>query len=322
MPTVLVTGATGMAGRYVVPALLDRGFTVRGRFCRQPGSAKNVEWRQMDFLKSVDCRRLVEGCDGVVHLAAELHDIKRMQRVNVDATRALMNAAQSMGVRYFGFASSIVTYGSPRRRWVDEGTPLLDPNAPMVRQYHAEPYMLEYARTKTLAELALFETDAKMTMHIYRPGVVADLNRLLEAAYWSEIRKVMTSYRRTQYIFAPDAAAAIGHLVVRGLVSGPPAAQAEAFNVCDHDCGVFADLMARAYRATGNRRFRVRAHVPILPDLAKDLLKYRDTAIRYPLGMLTFSNAKLLATGFVFPVGMKAALQQALTQRPMLGSEA
>ena len=74
-----------MAGRFVVPALQRLGFEVRGQYSKQPGQTPGVEWRQMNFLESLDFNALVEGCDAVVHLAAELANVSRMSRVNVDA---------------------------------------------------------------------------------------------------------------------------------------------------------------------------------------------------------------------------------------------
>jgi nucleoside-diphosphate-sugar epimerase len=172
--TVLVTGATGMVGRFVVQALLGQGYAVRGQYRRSPAEISGVEWRRWDLASSIALAPLVEGCDAVIHLAGELSDIGKMQRVNVDATCALASAAQANGVRYFGHASSIVVYGSPRSRKVDEKTPLLDPWSPMAKQYYAEPYMLEYARTKTMGELALRELDPAMRVDLLRPAVVAD----------------------------------------------------------------------------------------------------------------------------------------------------
>src|ERR1700730_276282 len=142
MPTALVTGATGAAGDYVIPALQSRGFRVRGQYHRKPGTTQGVEWRRINFLESIDFHPLLERCDAVVHLAAELSDVSRMYRVNVEATRELLAAAQSEGIRYFGHASSIVVYGSPRQRLVDETASILNPSEPMVGQYHAGPHML------------------------------------------------------------------------------------------------------------------------------------------------------------------------------------
>jgi nucleoside-diphosphate-sugar epimerase len=303
-----------MAGRFVVPALQRLGFEVRGQYSKQPGQMPGVEWRQMNFLESLDFNALVEGCDAVVHLAAELGNVSRMGRVNVDATRALVAAAQSCGVRYFGHASSIVVYGSPRQRTVDEATPLLNPHAPIARQYNAEPYMLEYARTKTLGEAAIRALQPSCNVDLYRPTVVADLDRMLEAGRWTRLRKLRAAYRFTQYIYAPDAAAAVAHLVARGLSCDRRHQKIEAFNICDQECGTYRDLLAAAYKATGDPRYRVKASIPVILDLATTVVKYRNIVIRYPLGMLMFSNAKLLATGFKFPTGFKSALAHALAR--------
>jgi nucleoside-diphosphate-sugar epimerase len=308
--TVLVTGASGMAGRFVVPALQRLGLAVRGQYRREPGNSPGVDWRQINFLERSDFTELVAGCDAVIHLAAELGDISRMTRVNVVATRALLAAAQAGGLRYFGHASSIVVYGSPLRRFVDEATPLLDPNASIARQYNAEPYMLEYARTKTLGELAIRDYRPSINVDLYRPTVVADLDRLLEAGRWTLFRKLAAAYRRTQYIYAPDAASAIAHLVARGLSVDRPQQKVEAFNISDQECGTYRDLLATAYRATGNPRYKLSVDVPLILDLANNVVKYHN--VRQPLGMLVISNAKLLATGFNFPTGFKSALSHAL----------
>jgi nucleoside-diphosphate-sugar epimerase len=315
---VLVTGATGMAGRFIVPALLQLGFEVRAQYRKQPGPIQGVEWRQMDFLASCDFNALIAGCDAVVHLAAELADVSRMTRINVDATRALAAAAQSCGVRYFGHASSIVVYGSPRRRVIDEATPLLNPHASIMRQYNAEPYMLEYARTKTLGEAAIRTFQPSYNVDFYRPTVVAGPERLLEAGRWTRLRKLAAAYRQTQYIYVADAAAAIAHLVARGLAAERPRAQRiEAFNISDQGCGTYRELLATAYKATGDPQYRVKATIPVILDLGIAAFKYRNL-VRYPLGMLKFSNTKLLATGFTFPIGFKAALIEALNRNTVL----
>jgi len=303
-----------MAGRFVLPALQKLGFRVRGQYRRCPGPAPDVDWRQMNFFESLDFAALIAGCDAVVHLAAELANVAQMNLINVDATRALIAAAKSAGVRYFGHASSIVVYGSPRRRDVNETTELLDPHGTIANQYNAEPSMREYARTKTLAELAIREAQPTFNVDLYRPTVVADFDRLLEAGSWNSFRKLYATYRRTQYIYAPDAAAAIAHLVARGLATQRFHQQVEAFNICDQDCGTFGELLVIAHMATGNSRYKVNAHIPVVLDLANNVVKYRSQALRYPLGMLTFSNAKLLGTGFKFPAGFKSALTRALSR--------
>ena len=52
--------------------------------------------------------------------------------------------------------------------------------------------------------------------------------------------------------------------------------------------------------------------LPIVADMAKNWSLSRTLEMRYPLGMLRFANDKLCATGFRFPTGVKAALEQSL----------
>jgi nucleoside-diphosphate-sugar epimerase len=316
-PVILVTGATGALGHHLIPHLQRAGYQVRGHYRTRtrPGS-NGVDGRQMNFLETLDFSSLVAGCDAIIHLAAETNNGPLMYRVNAEATAALLAAAQSAGTRYFGYASSIVVYGSPSRRVVDETTPILDPRAPLVRQYHANPSMLEYARTKVLAERAIDQLRPNMTVDLYRPTVIVDLDEILSAGYWNTFRKLACGYRQTQYIYVRDVAAAILHLVAQGLGSQEARSRIEAFNVSDEDCGTFRDILKVAYKVTGDRRYKpnVGLAMSMVLDLTKDALKYRDPNLRYALGMLRFRNAKLLSTGFSFPCGFKSALEQALAR--------
>jgi nucleoside-diphosphate-sugar epimerase len=307
---IFVTGATGRAGRFVVSALTAAGHEIRA-LCRSvPRDEMNIEWRQADLVQTEDFRQLLTGCDGVIHLAAALDQPHLMDAVNVEATRRLAAQSAEQGIRYFGHASSIVVYGSPRSRLVDETTPRISPVVPISRQYHAEPYMREYARTKAAAELAIEALHLPMAVDFYRPAVVVDEPDLLRAGDWGIARRTFASYRRTQFITAVDTAAAIVHLMERGL--GKQArAQTEAYNLVDKNVLTYRALLAEIYRATGDPRFRLILDVPVVADLLKDFLRYRNPGLRYPLGMLEISGEKLLNTGFVFPVGIDRAIARA-----------
>jgi nucleoside-diphosphate-sugar epimerase len=309
MTRLLVTGATGEAGRFITKALLESGFSIRAQFNRTPGTLHGVEWVQHNFLESLEVGPLVDRCDGVVHLAAALSAQDQMDRLNVDATAALAKAAAAAGAKAFAHASSIVVYGSPLRQDVTEETPLIDPTKPIEKQYFAEPYMRDYARTKVLGELALRALDLKLAVVLLRPGVVADGARLVESRDWSKARKLFALYRRTQYIAAADAAAAVVHLLRRAL-NGPPGV--DAFNIVDETAGNFRDLHRAAFAATGDARFKPGFDVPVALDMAKDFARFKTLPVRYPLGMLRFSSAKLRASGFTPPLGFNDALRAAL----------
>ena len=172
--------------------------------------------------------------------------------------------------------------------------------------------MREYARTKTMAELCLYEVAPGMSIDIYRPGVVADLDRLLESGKWGTARRAASLYRRTQYVYAPDAAAAIAFLLHRGLQQDFRGV--EAYNITDEYCGTFSELHARAYALTGDKRFRSLFHLPVVFDVVNLILRYRPCSVRYPLGMLTISNDKLRQTGFELPIGIAKAYEEAIHQ--------
>jgi nucleoside-diphosphate-sugar epimerase len=309
-PLVLVTGATGHAGRFVVRTLLERGFRVRGHYHHALGQDPAVEWRAWDFLENLDVGPLVEGCAAVVHLAAALTKCDEMERLNVQTPLALAQAAAAAGVRYFAHASSIVVYGSPKSPVVTEATPRLDPGKPLGAQYRAEPYMLRYACTKVMGELALEAAALPMQVDLLRPVVVADSARLLEVADWSFARKALTLYRRTQYIADVDAAAAVAHLVQRGVERAAPSV--EAYNIAYETSVTFRQLCANVYRRTGDHRFAPILEAPLLPDIAKDMLRFRTLELRYPFGAIDVSAAKLYGSGFRPPLGMEGALDQAL----------
>jgi len=310
---VLVTGAAGFAGHSLVAALVAAGYAVRAHARTGREDTPVIEWRALDLMESLDFAALVDGCDAVIHLAASLSDQSSMDRVNVEATGALVRAAEAAGVRYFGHASSITVYGSPKTRRVTEATPRLDPGQPIETQYYAEPYMRDYARTKVLSEQVIEAANPSMVVDIYRPVVVADAARLLEGRDWGKVRRATTLYRRTQYVWRDDVSAAILHLMRRGR-SEARGSGVEAWNLADESAGTFAQHFRRAYRLSGDARWKTGLHLPVLADMGKDFLRHRQFQIRYPLGMLDISTEKLRATGFAPPAGIPRALEVALAE--------
>jgi nucleoside-diphosphate-sugar epimerase len=299
----------------VIPALIAAGHRVRGLYRSRPADFA-IKWEQADLTKTQDYGPLLAGCDSVIHLAAALAQPEVMDAVNVEATRRLVAESCRQGIRYFGYASSIVVYGSPRERFVDEDTLRIDPFAPVASQYHAEPYMLEYARTKAAAEIAIEALNAPMVIDFYRPAVVVTDAELLLCRDWSLLRKLFASYRRTQFITAIDTAAAIVHLMERGLkIDRLIRAPIEAYNIVEKRSLNYRSLFADAYQATGDARFRVVFDIPVVMDFVKDFVRYRNMTIRYPLGMLELSAEKLIATGFVFPIGIDRAIRRAVCGR-------
>lgn len=124
---VLVTGSSGRIGRAIYVALTRQGAQVRG-LDRNPSSTADIVG---DLLSPALRREALAGVDAVVHVAAlhapqvgHLPDAE-FQRINVDGTRALLEAAAAAGLRRIVFTSTTALYGaaatpSGRAGWVDE----------------------------------------------------------------------------------------------------------------------------------------------------------------------------------------------------------
>ena len=72
-------------------------------------------------------RRVADGCEAVIHLAAAQHEANVADRyffdVNVNGTRTLLEASRLAGVSRFVYGSTIGVYGEYRGQALDENTP-------------------------------------------------------------------------------------------------------------------------------------------------------------------------------------------------------
>lgn len=119
---VLVTGGAGFIGSHVVERLLSRDYRVRvldnlslGRREWAPAAAEFIEG---DIRDLETCRRAVEGCTGIFHMAAmsrsaaSLTNIEDCTSVNVLGTQNVLAAAREAGVRKVVYSGSSTYYGS------------------------------------------------------------------------------------------------------------------------------------------------------------------------------------------------------------------
>lgn len=117
---ILVTGATGLSGHFVVLELLRRGYAVRGlaRASSAPKlQALGVDVAIGDLADPDSLRRACDGVDGIVHAACTFSD----STVDIAAMQALLDGWQHGP---FVFFSSLDVYGFSAAPLIDEHTPL------------------------------------------------------------------------------------------------------------------------------------------------------------------------------------------------------
>lgn len=100
--TIFVTGGTGKIGRHLVNRLLCEGALVRVLLRSEKNywnQNPHVEIIKGDILDSGALKTGVENCEYIFHLAvhqdARDRDFKNFERVNIEGTRILLNAANS-----------------------------------------------------------------------------------------------------------------------------------------------------------------------------------------------------------------------------------
>jgi nucleoside-diphosphate-sugar epimerase len=172
---LLVTGANGFLGRFVVNEALRRGHAVRA-MVRSKGSAAKAGWdndpRVELAIADLRLRRgLVEavaGVDAVLHLAAaKSGDVYAQYGGTVVATENLLWAMDQAAVKHIVHVSSFAIYDWLRMR----GGSVVDENAPLESDAFERD---AYAHTKLVQERLVREhaaaNDWKWT--VLRPGMI------------------------------------------------------------------------------------------------------------------------------------------------------
>ena len=316
--TILVTGATGRIGRFVVADLLERGYRVRATTSRAPPPVvdnQKLEWRQVDLAGEEDLHWLVEGCSGVIHLAAELGKKDRMKALNEEATERLARAADDGGVRALCYTSSIAVYGSGRSIEISESSPVLSVDRDIASEYWALDYVRHYGRTKLAGERALTKVANRMRCVVLRPAVVVDIGQIIGVRDWGLVKRILASHRHAHHIYVGDVSDALIWLMERGLAGSGEAGRVDIYNLAedDRDMPKHIDFMRKAFAVSGDRRYRV-VSAPWIVDWLHDFLRFRSLPIRNPLWRMRFSSDRLKAAGYRLRFGMAKAEQLALAR--------
>jgi nucleoside-diphosphate-sugar epimerase len=175
---VLLTGATGFVGRFLVSSLIDAKFDVislvREHSLSLPEQVVQVAvgdlktWSTMNSSFKSKIKKILPDVDVIIHLAARVHvmadnshdPLAEFRIVNTDATLALAIMAVDAGVNRFVYLSSIGVNGNKSSQ-------------PFTEHDKLKPHN-NYAISKQEAENGLFviAKESKMKVVVIRPPLV------------------------------------------------------------------------------------------------------------------------------------------------------
>lgn len=247
---VLVTGADGFTGRYLVAELQSAGYEVHG-LVRQPvvGSVAGVSACHVaDLSDTTGLAAVVREVqpDKVVHLAAIAFvahgDVEAIYRTNLVGTRNLIEALTQgkAPVSAVLLASSANVYGNSLGGVLDEATPPAPANDYAVSKLAMEFAARLYADRLPLIMARPFNYTGvgqsesflipKIVSHVRKRAAVIELGNLNVARDFSDVRDVVQLYR--QLLEAP---AAVG----------------QTFNVCSGQAWTLNDVLTMVREISG-----------------------------------------------------------------------
>jgi nucleoside-diphosphate-sugar epimerase len=212
--TVLVTGATGLAGANICKLLVERGDRVRAlarpTADTEPLVALGAEVVPGDVTAAADVRRAATGADAAIHCAALLggasQNLPDFEAVNIQGTKHVLDAAEDLGLRRVVAVSTGTFF--------DTSGGLEREDAPVTKEPSSDPY--------TITKMAAFE-DAMaraaagqdvVSTHpgaIFGPSPVASnalgrtsFNRVLQSALRGRVTRYLTF--PVSWVFAEDIA--------------------------------------------------------------------------------------------------------------------
>lgn len=229
---VLVSGGTGLVGRYVVNGLLAAGYRVVVGGRKAPDTTlftSPVDFTTLNLDPARDQSAAFRGMDAFVHLAfdhlpgkyrgGEGNDPKRFRRLNIDGSTRLFETAKAMGVKHAIFLSSRAVYDG------------IAPGTTLTEELDLAPTSL-YGEVKLKCEQALFSLsgDGFVTSSLRATGVYGALrpNKWDELIADAHAGKPIAPRAGTE-VHGDDVAAAVRLMIE----TDPTAINGQAFNLSD-----------------------------------------------------------------------------------------
>jgi nucleoside-diphosphate-sugar epimerase len=150
---VLITGARGFIGKYLVAELLRHGADVTGLTIEGGNGGDRVNWVKGDITSPATIKGICRDVDVVFHLAAisnvdaSIRDPARTINTNTFGTANLLEEARTGGAKKFIYISSAHVYGVPQYVPVDEAHPTVPREAYAASKIASEQIVQAYANS-------------------------------------------------------------------------------------------------------------------------------------------------------------------------------
>jgi len=321
----LITGATGLLGSHIAEQLVKRGRQVRTLVRRDSDTS---------FLDSIgvekvtgdlsDREALATACDGVqvvYHSAAKVGDWgpwADFQRISIDGTRNLLEAAQDAKVGRFVHISSISVYG-----YVDGAAVVLDETAPLGQNLYRWSY---YSKAKVIAEEMVWKwhNAGRVCATVIRPSWLygprdrTSIGRLVNAVNTGQAKLIGSGENRLSLAHAGNVAeAAI-------LAADKDEGKGQAYN-CSSDGEItqrgYFDLIAAALGKPPVRKkvpYRLAKSAAFMLELVGRLTGRKDPPMvsRYAVWLMGrkifFSTEKIKTLGWTPTVDYQTGVPEAV----------
>lgn len=314
--TVAVTGASGVIGRRLVPALSAAGATVRVLTHREmPSTSTSVSVIPGDILDKGSLESLLQGADAIIHLAGRAHTSLRTPQeeaeaasINVGGARTLLQAAAAAGTPHFVFFSSAHVYAGQQGLDLQEDALKEAGTGYAAMKLQAESFLHEHAP----GQMAVTILRPCLT---YGPGVRFNLRQLLRAVQTGRYVHPGGADAMRSLASVDTISAAVVHLLSRGPVS-------ETYNLADRSSvslrewvdALAAELRVRPPRSVPVQALRLLAAAGSVAHRAGVPAPLTTDALRKLTVPFTLNLDRLAATGFVWPSTTGAVVAEMVAQ--------
>jgi nucleoside-diphosphate-sugar epimerase len=277
--TVLVTGACGFIGPYIIEELLRKGYSVRATdlpgadYCDVEGLGCDVA--HADLLRIDEAMAAMDGVDMVINTAARMNYYltrPEYELANYHVTVTACEAALAAGVKRFVHFSTCDTYGPPERTPVDESHPQHPINLYSITKLLGEQAALRYHARRGLPVSVIRPTTVYGPRCVYVMGLFLAIPVMLREL---GLRKVLLPRDGFlgNLVHAEDIAGATVFVMEKDEAIG------EAYNVSDDSSMPAGELIEAVIAPLGMEARRVLPVSDTLVSLASRLGSHLPRAV-------------------------------------------